>query len=64
MNDFIKRLSSRKFLLTLASIIFYILGGVLGKFPIEMVIDGIKTIVTIYVGVEGGADIISRLKEK
>jgi len=55
---------SRKFLLATGSIVFFILGGVIGKFDWQVVADGIKLIALGYIGVEGGADIVGRLNSK
>lgn len=63
-SEFLARLSSRKFLLVVAGIVFYILGGALGHFSWDVVSDAIWKIVGGYVGVEGLADIISRFKSK
>lgn len=63
MKDFLARLSSRKFLLTLGGVIFYLLGGALGHFEWDVVVDSVLKVIGLYVGIEGLADIVSRAKK-
>ena len=51
---------SRKFLLALGGIVFYILGGTLGHFDWNTVANAVWIIIAGYIGVEGLADIKSR----
>ena len=51
---------SRKFLLALGGIVFYLLGGFLGKFDWSVVSDALKLIVLGYIGVEGLGDAVAR----
>jgi len=64
VKGFIERLSSRKFLLVIGGIVFYILGGALGKFSWNAVADALWLLIGGYVGVEGVADIISRIRNQ
>ena len=61
-EDFLKRLTSRKFLLCLVGCVGYILLGVAGILPWDQVFDGVKILILAYVGVEGIADIAGRAR--
>jgi len=64
MKERLQSFLSRKFLLSVAGIIFFILGGILGKFDWQAVIDGVKLIVLGYISIEGVGDAAGRISIK
>lgn len=60
MEDFIKRLTSRKFLLTVAGCVGFILLGVSGAVTWPEALDGIKALVLAYLVVEGTGDALGK----
>jgi hypothetical protein len=62
VNDFLKRMSSRKFLLCLVGIGGYFLLGVAGQLSWADALENMKLLILAYLGVEGVSDAIGRAK--
>lgn len=60
MEDFIDRLTSRKFLLVLAGCVGFVLLGISGTVDWPQVLDGIKALVLAYLAVEGAGDALGK----
>lgn len=60
VEDFIDRLTSRKFLLTVAGCVGFILLGISGVVGWAQALDGIKTLVLAYLAVEGAGDALGK----
>lgn len=62
MQDFLQRLTSRKFLLAVASVLFALVQLGAGAITADQAADVIKTVVLGYLAAEGVADTAGRLK--
>lgn len=60
VEDFIDRLTSRKFLLTLAGCVGFVLLGISGAVEWPQALDGIKALVLAYLAVEGAGDALGK----
>ena len=63
MTEFIERLSSRKFLLALAGILIQALMVYTGQVEPSAAADATWKLILGYIGAEGLADIVTRIKE-
>jgi len=60
VEDLWKRLTSRKFLLTVAGIAGFILLGISGSVAWPEALDGIKALILAYLAVEGFGDALGK----
>lgn len=62
MNDLLDRLTSRKFLLTIAGILYTLVQVGAGALTPEQGMEAIKVLIVAFLGAEGAADAAGRLK--
>lgn len=63
IEDLKKRLTSRKLWMSLGGVAGYILLAVVGEIEWISAMDGVKSIVMLYVAAEGGTDIARHIKK-